>query len=81
MEKGLSQPNRAVTYSTEENFCSKKLWRMGLTADLAKKNFGEFSKVFCAASSNNGRCSKKREGGAKVYLSSLLLLFNGLDVY
>jgi len=30
-------------YRTEENFGGKKLWRMNLTAELAKKNFGEWN--------------------------------------
>jgi len=32
-----------VMYRTEENFGSKKLWRMNLTAKLAKKNFDEWT--------------------------------------
>jgi len=27
----------------EENFGSKKLWQMDLTAEMAKKNFGEWT--------------------------------------
>jgi len=60
-------------YRTEENFGGKKLWRMGLTAALVKKNFGEFSKVFCAAPSNNGRCSEKCAGSAKGILIIIII--------
>jgi len=51
---------------------------MGLTVDLAKKTLANLAKSFAQ---RPWRCSKKRAGGAKVYLSLSSLLFNGLDVY
>jgi len=32
-----------LIYRTEENLGGKKLWRMNLTAELAKKNFDEWN--------------------------------------
>jgi len=65
----MHQLSATLQYRTEENFGSKKLWRMGLTADLAKKTLADLAK-----SSNNGWYSKKCAGGAKGILIIIIII-------